>query len=170
MSDRVEALLRMYDEHAKQARQHEDQRERMTNLILIVAGALITFISYNGLKADSLIASIALIILGAYGYLFSLKHYERNRYHTTIMKAFRDGIDQELGSPSSIIARLRNSGAEKHKENEAVYDKHMKERLRNIRLFRLWAGLPLLVAVFGLVLSALILVNFLANLQWSTPF
>jgi uncharacterized membrane protein YqjE len=164
MSDRLDALLRMYDEHAHQARQHEDQRERMTNLILVASVALIAFISYNGLRvAESLIASIAMTILGAYGYLFSLKEYEKNRLHTTILKAFRDEIDKEVSSPRPSIGDLRSDGTVKHERDYKKRTKRTEKWLLNMRLYKLWAGLPLLVAGFGLVLSVLIIVMLIVN-------
>ena len=138
MSDRVEALLRMHDEHANQARQHEDQRASMTNLILLVAGALVTFVSYNGLKADSLVASIAMIGLGTYGCLFSLKHYERNRLHVTVLRAFRDEMDQELNSTRPRIGDVEEQGRYAHKSDFGKTD--LRRWVMNFGLHTLWAG------------------------------
>lgn len=75
---RLESLWKFYDEHAAQARQHENQRERMTNIILIVAGALIGFLSSSSSATIySFISSVVLIPLGIFGWMFSSKHYER---------------------------------------------------------------------------------------------
>jgi hypothetical protein len=43
----MEHLQHYYDEHAQQARQHEDQRERVTNIILSIAGVLIGLITFS---------------------------------------------------------------------------------------------------------------------------
>jgi|SRR5215207_4605346 len=52
-SARNDALWKMYEEHARQARQHEDQRERMTYIVLVVSSALIAFVAHNGLLNSS---------------------------------------------------------------------------------------------------------------------
>ncbi len=180
-------LSKIYDEHAKQARQHEDQRERMTNMILAVSGILITFISFNGLNHDALVASVGMIILGGYGCIFSLKHYERNRFHTGIMKAFRTELDKEMMLPASGTSRSPKSSTDIRRDGKTAHENSMRrlsqikdEELRKKeaekrdkrkreerekpwivrqRLYMLWAGLPILIALFGFLLSVLIIVK-----------
>ena len=85
-------LLANYKEHADEARQHENQRERMTALIVAVgAGSLGLAMSKVEAFNQSLLGG-ALVVLGLYGAIFSLKHYERNRRHVALMK----GIGQRL--------------------------------------------------------------------------
>jgi Flp pilus assembly protein TadB len=153
-SSRIDVLLKMYDEHAQQARQHETQRERMSWIILAVSGVLVTFIANNGLQPNSLIASATLIVLGVYGWLFSLKHYEKNRLHTKIMKSFRDNLGGETGLD---IDAIRAVGSNSHKDD---YKKSpIKSWIWKCRLNHLWAGLPLLIAVLGLALSVIIVAS-----------
>jgi hypothetical protein len=45
MSNYQEVSLAMYQERAAQARQHEDHRQKLTSLILVLAGALLAFVS-----------------------------------------------------------------------------------------------------------------------------
>ena len=42
-------LEMFYKEHADQARQHESQRERMTNLVLAITGLLVGFVTFSKL-------------------------------------------------------------------------------------------------------------------------
>ena len=97
-----------------------------------------------------------MIIFGAYGFIFSLKHYERNRLHTGIIKELLDEIDEELSSPRPSIRSLRSLGMERHR---ADYDKGSRIWITDVPVFRLWAGLHLLVAGFGLLLSLLIIIS-----------
>ena len=117
MAPRLESLWNFYQEHAAQARQHEDQREHMTNIILIIAGALITFVSSReSANVYSLLSSLALIPLGVFGWAFSYKHYERNHIHRAILAKVREAIDDELATPSApgqnspTLKQLRDAG------------------------------------------------------------
>ena len=112
-------LKDFYDEHAAQARQHEDQRERMTNIILSVAGILIGLITFAELSVWSSPAAVSLILLGLFGYVFAGKHYERVRFHTTIMEAIRDEMDRVAGQPDAevkALSALRTEGKTQHYE------------------------------------------------------
>jgi hypothetical protein len=112
-------LQNYYNEHAEQARQHESHREKMTNLILGVAGVLIGLITFSDFSLASLPAALTLVALGIYGYLFAGKHYERNRFHTTIMKHVRREIDRceadQDATPASL-SELRSNGEKDHYE------------------------------------------------------
>ena len=70
-------LETFYKDHADQARQHEAQRERMTNLILTIAGVLVGLITFSKLALWSLPAALAITVLGIFGIFFAGKHYER---------------------------------------------------------------------------------------------
>lgn|GEM_PF-6943042 len=54
----MENLQGYYDEHAQQARQHEDQRERVANIIHSIAGVLVGLITFAELSFGSLPASL----------------------------------------------------------------------------------------------------------------
>jgi len=179
MSKRIETLLHMYEEHAAQARQHEDQRERMTNLVLLISAALVGLIGHSQFALSSLPAAVLVAFLGFYGTLFSLKHYERNRMHTKIMAAFRRELDRELScvsnginalesrpSLSSIRERARNEHYNEfswlgglnwtgEKTEQSVY----KSRIVRWKLYRFWAGLPFIIGSIGVTLSVVIILK-----------
>ena len=116
----MEHLQRYYDEHAQQARQHGDQRERATNIILSIAGLLVGLITFAELSLGSLAASLTLIALGVFGIFFSGKHYERFKDHTAIMNCIRDEIDRFWKNPSDTpasLGQLRIDGEIKHYED-----------------------------------------------------
>ena len=163
---RHEALWKFYDEHAAQARQHENQRERMTNIILIVAGALIGFLSASSSATIySFISSLALIPLGLFGWAFSSKHYERNHYHRAILSKIRDAIDDEMfpgpnGPQSDTLKQLRDAGELAHYSNFPAPAKNVqvnaKRWIARQRLNPFWSAVPLLVTILGIAFASII--------------
>lgn len=132
----------MYNEHVTQARQHEDQRERMTALIVVVAAAVMAFISKAGLEYSDLVLSLPLIILGAFGARFSFKHYERNRMHVKIASGYLLSIDSE-------IYGIRKSQEDEH--NKKYSKSHAWSLHKN------WEGIHIAVSIIGILLSVLII-------------
>jgi hypothetical protein len=109
-----------YNEQASQARQHEDHRERMTNIILSINGVLVGFITFSNLSIWSLSASLSIIFLGIYGFLFSGKHYERFRYHNSIMGAIKKEMDRTHLNPAlqrKTLRQIRKEGTSSHYHN-----------------------------------------------------
>jgi hypothetical protein len=160
--NRLDSLWKFYEEHASQARAHEDQRERLTGLLLTIAGALIAF--FGGEKATSFAVQVTgaglLVVLGIYGYFFSLKHYERNRFHTEIMGTIRSEIDQEISSPGksdATLGSLRETGEKNHYEAFPRPRKQVqicaKSPLARIPLNQFWAYVPLFAALVGACLG-----------------
>src|SRR5262249_29150235 len=64
---KMSSLENYYKEHADQARQHENQRERMTNIMLAVGGILVGFVTYSKLSLLSLPAALLVLVLGVFG-------------------------------------------------------------------------------------------------------
>ena len=169
MADKIDVLLKIHDEHAAQARQHENQRERIANYILIIVGILVTFISNSNFAAYSIPASMLLIILGIYGFMFTRKHYERNRLHVSILSKFLEEINKELtkkNSSKSTLKEIRNAGEQTHYENfpEKEADKTQQEEKVNKtqqekakdwsarhRLNSYWLAIPIFSVAIGLI-------------------
>lgn len=167
----MNALENYYNEHAEQARQHESHREKMTNIILGVAGVLIGLITFTELALTSIPAALTLIALGIFGYLFAGKHYERNRFHTTIMKHVRSEIDRcnsDADAVPAALSELRASGEKEH------YEKFKWPRFRGTRsqpqstatswiarqrLHPFWEAIHILIACVGLALLVAISVS-----------
>lgn len=157
----------MYDEHAQQARQHENQREKMTSIILVVVGALVTFVTTTQFALYSLPASLFIVFVGLYGYFFSRKHYERNRLHTSILAEFRDEIDKEIGiiqpDPEHPAGKscweIRNRGEKRHydyfPEPVREIQKDAKSWIARQRLHPFWSAIPLTAVFTGVLLTGL---------------
>lgn len=142
------ALLEIYKEHAAQARQHETQRQQMTALVVAIAAALVGFVAAS-LKRPTiglLVPGVFLIFLGGYAVLFSRKHYERNRMHTTIMGAFRQELERTLNGVQ--LSPIRQLAEHAHNAEFPL--------LHGRRLHLFWDWLNGSVAIVGIILVVVV--------------
>lgn len=157
--------LRMYfAEHASQARKHEEQREKATNLILTISGALTGLITYAKLAFWSLPAAFAIMLLGVFGLLFSAKHYERARMHTEVLRQIRMEIDAGANA-GRTLSELTQIGRAIHYQDfrwpifraEGADHRHAESWLARLRLNVFWEAVHVLVFFIGLGLLIAIL-------------
>jgi uncharacterized membrane protein len=135
--------MEMYKEHTVMGRHHELQRERVTNLILLISAALLAF-AVNSKNLAALFPLGTLIaVLGLFGAIFSYKHYERFRLHTKIAGEFRDALEASL--VGCKLREIRNSAVTAH---EKIFPSSSKWRLHMF-----WVTLNLLVVLLGIVLA-----------------
>jgi hypothetical protein len=80
----------------------------MTNIILSINGVLIGLITFSNLSLWSVCASVSIVLLGIYGFFFAGKHYERFKYHTSIMGAVRGEIDRLYLDPQAKKGHSKN--------------------------------------------------------------
>ena len=133
-------LLVMYKEHADQARQHENQRERMTAVVFTLASAILGLMAIK--ESSSNVQPwfcVGLIILGLYGAVFSRKHYERNRMHTCILEAYRDELERHF--PEAPLMKIRSEAKAKHNQTYWLFSR--------LPLNFFWLLLPLTVSLVG---------------------
>ena len=149
MDDRLDGLWRYYDEHASQARQHEQLRAAVTSALVGVTGAMIALAGVGGLTLADIPTGVAIVAIGGLGVLLSLKHYEQNRFHTTVMGETRKEIDAlaRSGSGGRSTADIRRQAKRDHS------DEH--KWLSKLRLHGLWAALPGGLALLGLIVIVL---------------
>jgi hypothetical protein len=135
-------LLANYKEHADEARQHENQRERMTALVIAVGGGSLALATSKIEGVNVGLLGGALVVLGLYGAVFSLKHYERNRRHAAMLK----GIGRRLEElyPLTQLQHIRSRAKSEHGKSFGGVER--------LRLHYLWIGLPLMVSLLGFVL------------------
>jgi positive regulator of sigma E activity len=164
----MDRLQSYYDEHAAQARQHEEQRERATNLILSIAGLLVGLITFAKLSLWSLPAAVCIALLGSFGFLFAGKHYERFRFHTEIMDAIRREIERVSNDPESTpktLSALRDDGELRHYEeftwpsfrgSRSKPQSKARSWIARQRLHVFWEFVHLLVVVIGIPLCVAI--------------
>lgn len=166
---KLEILQDYYSEHTARAAKHEEQRERITGIILTIAGLLIGLVTFAKLSMWALSASIPIAFLGVYGYLFSGKHYERFKYHTQIVRGIRKEIElMEQGGrhQEKSFSAIRAEAEEAHYSKftwpklsggSSQYQNKAKSWIARQRLHIFWEFLHLLIAFMGVGLSVAIL-------------
>jgi hypothetical protein len=153
----VNDLWRFYEEHAAQARQHEDLRASVTSTLGGFAAALVGFAGIGGLHPSDVPAGLLVMVFGLLGAVLSLKHYERNRLHVRVMGAVRDEISMIQAAPEHTprsTQEVRTGAEADHGEHFTLRRKQSPEDepaswLVRASLARLWAALPLAVAAAG---------------------
>jgi hypothetical protein len=166
MSDHSDMLLALYNEHVEMARQHETQRSTLTSIILTISGVLIGFAASFKL-GEPLIIPIILIFLGVFGAFFCRKHYERNRYHTSIAAELRHRIDPSIDDVrrrGAIKHYIRAASNYRQEPNEEKIQQFMKStnpqeasrkassRIAKYPLHIFWEYLNLVAVLAGVVL------------------
>ncbi|SCX87653.1 hypothetical protein [Nitrosospira sp. Nsp13] len=145
-----DVLWKMYQEHCVQGRHHETQRSTVASTLIAIAGVAIGFITYDGnLSYQDLPLTLFLLLLGAFGAIFSAKQYERFSLHMTRARKHRDALDALL--PQSPLKRLKTTADSEH--NIAF------PKLKTLRLHQFWLWLYLLIAVLGVLLSFIAIAN-----------
>ncbi len=148
MTEAINVLLTIYESEMSWAKQAEDQRTAITNIILIVASIIIGVIPQSGgLSLETLPVALLLMGLGLYGAVISQKLYERHRFHYGRARYHRRKLDQLL--PDAEIHKSMDDA-------EAVHKKKYK-RLYRISFNQLWMSLHITIAVAGLLLTIIIL-------------
>jgi hypothetical protein len=168
-ADSLTHLWRYYEEHAQHAREHEQLRAHAASTMAAMAAAVVGLAGISGLSKADVPAGLVVVVLGGLGAALSIKHYERFKMHTSVMKAVRDEIDRvqaEAGWTGPDTGQLRKTGEARH----AAAFGALGERKRRpvgaagqarvvrvspwvdrVRLNLLWLGLPTTVGLIGLV-------------------
>lgn len=145
MAEPSDILWNFYQEHCVWERHHEAQRTSMTTLFVAIAAGVLGVITFDSkLNFTDLPLTAFLAMLGLFGAIFAAKHYERFCQHQERANQYRRALDAQF--PSAGILSLRFAADEK------VHAKF--PRLRKLRLHSFWIGLHILIALFGTVLTA----------------
>jgi hypothetical protein len=122
----------------------------VTNLFLAVAAAVLGVVAFDRtLGASDLPLTIFLIVQGFFGSVFVAKHYQVFAMHQSRAYQYREALSSMF--PETGILSRRHKADE---ENVARFP-----RLHKLRLNRFWVGLHVLIALFGAVLTAIIVVR-----------
>jgi hypothetical protein len=136
-----EAIRAYWKEHREQLRQCETQRSTLTNLLLVVTAALSALIVQQKFTLNVMPLCLFLALAGVYGAIAMSKYYERASYHLSQARALtRELVERGvLGSDEGLV----QARAEHYRKFPRLY---------RIRLHRLWVGLHLAIALYGLSL------------------
>jgi hypothetical protein len=103
VKDKIELLWRFYQEHCVWERHQESQRSTATNLVLVVAAAILSIITISkSIDMTDLPLTIFLVVLGVFGAILSMKHYERFARHQTLAGAYRVALDKKYQKPKFL--------------------------------------------------------------------
>jgi hypothetical protein len=147
MADRNDVLLAMFKQYLDQALHHQNQRSATANILLILSGAaigLITFDRVLGGEAD-VGAAFFLIGVGSFGCFWSVKQHERYAFYLERARGYRNKLDESL---MNMDMKAINSAAK-----ETIKKKY--PHTSRIRVWWLWGGLYLLIAILGIVILGL---------------
>lgn len=137
----ADVLMHAIDRQWAQAKQAEDQRATMTNLIIIVAIGLEGLIVQRGFDRASQVLSVVLLLLGVYGAIASAKFYERFRLSMHRASKFVGRLDEI--EKEALIGELDKSAEDEHKLKHSL--------LVRFRLHHIWLILHLSISLFGLI-------------------
>jgi len=139
-----DVLWKMYQEHCTQGRHHETQRSTVISAVMAVSAAVIGIITFDktiAAPADLPLAFL-LVVLGAFGAGFAMKHYERFSLHMERARRHRDALDDRL--PEQLLRQLKQQADSAH---ESKFP-----RMHKWRLHYWWLTLNLIVALVGVAL------------------
>jgi hypothetical protein len=146
LEGRRQTLLAVWKEAREHSRQHEAQRSVATNMVLLLASADIGAIATLRFELRTLPLALALVILGAFGYVLSAKHYERGEWSTAVAVEIERRLD-ELDPDAGI--RLAKVAATTGHERRYP-------RMHRIRLNKMWSLLHLVVAATGVAFTIIV--------------
>jgi len=139
-------LFSLYSENVLQCRHHETQRATVTSSIIAIDTIIIGLITFDkAINATDIPLAILLIILGAFGATFTLKHYERYSLCVERLRQYRKELDEQFGD--NEILRLKNIADERH-----------AKRFPNLRKYthhKFWIFLHVIIAAIAVVLTAI---------------
>ncbi|MFJ4785866.1 hypothetical protein [Streptomyces sp. NPDC088794] len=149
MADETDVLLDLWKGQRDEARQMENQRATLTNIVIIVTAAALGFLAQQGsLRASSLGVTLPLCLLGSFGALASAKYGERWAVHSGLADALR--LEVGLRHPGLSLSELIAT-------NRAEHAAELPRVLR-LKIWILWVLLHSAIAAAGLFLSLWILI------------
>ncbi|MGM9381199.1 hypothetical protein [Streptomyces antibioticus] len=150
MANEPDVLLELWKGQREEARQMENQRAALTNIVIIVTAAALGFLTQQeGFEASTLGLTLPLCALGTFGAVASAKYGERWAVHSGLA----DSLRQQLGLRYPEI-NLPLLIAENHEEHRAEFP-----RIFKLKIWVLWVVLHASVGVASLFLSLWILVT-----------
>ena len=151
MVDTIDVLLHFIEENWTHARQHENQRATLSNLVVIIAVAICGAMTQTGFTSNALPFSLILIALGLYGAIASAKLYERSQYHINRARYLRARLD-ELCPEAEILQRKNDADKEHQKQYRLLATK--------LDLHNVWLALHIIILMIGLLVTIIILLKF----------
>ena len=132
-------LLALMQENRQLDQNAEQRRMAIAHLNIIIVLVYMAVSAVVGFDRSDL--SLLMILTGIYGYVATLKLYERSQYHITRARKIRARLDELL--PEAKIDEVLNVAEDEHREQYS--------RMMNVRLNQIWLGVHVGVMVFGVI-------------------
>ena len=143
MSDEKDILIELFKDQMIHARHHEQLRATVSNIIITISGVIIGFIIYDKSVTDSDAAAIIfLILLGVFGAVISMKHYQHLRRHQNRAEMYRDQLEKMYEKLN--ISQWLEQAYEINKTDFPL--------LYKIGLHKYWLVLHLMIMIIGVYL------------------
>jgi hypothetical protein len=154
MADTGDVLLKFIEENWAQARQSEDQRATITNIIIGIAAFLHAVLSQTGFVLDAIPISLSLFAIGLFGFVASAKLYERHQFHTERARKLRDRLENLFPE-----TRIHEALSEARKEHKEEWGKWSKLKLSRLHLYWVWLFLHLAISALGVIYTVMIVMR-----------
>jgi hypothetical protein len=148
MNELTAFLLRAMEENQIHARQAEDKRAVLANIVLVLAFAAIGALTFTGLARRALPLTLLLVFLGIYGAITTTKLYERSQYHILRARKLRARLDELF--PDAQVELLQKAAENEHQTCYRLFAR--------LRLNTIWTAMYLVLILLGCVLSVLCMV------------
>ncbi len=135
-----EIILNEIDRQWGQAKQSEDQRATLTNIIVVVAAASQGYVAEKNFATDTVVIASFLIMIGIFGLFATAKYYERFRHSMCRVGRLRERLDTMY--PTLELERTKDRADLEHARR---YPK-----LSNLRLNHLWSLMMVGIAALGI--------------------
>lgn len=147
MADNSDILLEHWKEQRTHARQCENQRATLTNLVLLLASAGLGFLANRGLELSMLAVTLPLLCLGIFGALACAKYYERFELHAFQARVISERLTQIV--PDLSFDDVYNLAKAQHVAHHKL--------MSDVRLYSIWVLLNMMIATAGLIFTIAIL-------------
>ena len=147
--DQNDFLWGLCKENLVYCRHHEQQREAVARLILIVASILLGLVALdNSLTAFDIPFGFFMTLLGIFGAVFTNKHYERFDHHYERFRYLRGELQSRLEVEVNAIQQMAD-------QNTLA----RWPRLAQMGPNRFWRGFHICISIIGvaIILGALLL-------------
>lgn len=143
MNETIAFLLRAMEENQIHARQAENKRVALANIILVIACAAVIAFTFIGLNKRAIPLAAPLVVLALHGIIVTLKLYERSQYHILRARSLRARLDELC--PDAHVEQLQKLAETEHLKSYP--------RLVNIRLNAIWLCFYTFLLVLGVALA-----------------
>lgn len=149
MRDEADILIQIWREQRDKAKQCEDQRALITNIVLVLASAGIGLVVQHGVKDRAmLLVTVSLVLLGGYGAITSQKYRERYAYHNAQAKVIARRLDEMY--PALHWQAGRKKAIDEHGKRKGYV------KLSRLSLSGLWVGMHAAISIIGIALTIVI--------------